>query len=89
MLISARLETRDRWHVLKMTAKTNPQPVLSLRQKECLRLIAEGNTARSIALRLGISVRMVRFHLSAVRLKLNAVSTSQAIHIAVKQQLLD
>jgi DNA-binding CsgD family transcriptional regulator len=72
-----------------MTTKSIPQPLLSLRQKECLRLIAEGNTARSIAAQLGISIRMVRFHLSAARIKLNAVSTSQAVHIAAKEHLLD
>jgi DNA-binding CsgD family transcriptional regulator len=62
---------------------------LSIRQRECLRLIAEGHTARSIAMQLGISIRMVRFHLKAAREKLNALSTSQAIHIAVKQNLLE
>jgi DNA-binding CsgD family transcriptional regulator len=71
-----------------MTIESIPQLVLSPRQKECLRLIAEGSTARSIAVQLGISIRMVRFHLSAARKKLNAVSTSQAIHIAAMQQLL-
>lgn len=89
MLISARLETLARWHVLKMTTESIPRPLLSRRQKECLRLIAEGNTARSIAARLGISIRMVRFHLCAARVKLNAVSTSQAIHIAAKEHLLE
>jgi DNA-binding CsgD family transcriptional regulator len=72
-----------------MTTESILQPLLSRRQKECLRLIAEGNTARSIATQLGISIRMVRFHLSAARIKLNAVSTSQAVHIAAKKLLLD
>jgi LuxR family transcriptional regulator len=71
-----------------MTPESIPQSHLTQRQKECLHLIAEGNTARSIAARLGISIRMVRFHLSAARIKLNAASTSQAIHIAAKQDLL-
>jgi len=52
-------------------------------------LIAEGHTARSIAARLGISIRMVRFHLKAAREKLKAVSTSQAVHIAAKGRLLE
>jgi DNA-binding CsgD family transcriptional regulator len=71
--------------------KSNPllQSVLSFRQRECLRLIAEGYTARSIALQLGISIRMVRFHLKAAREKLNALSTSQAVHIAAIQHLLE
>ncbi len=89
MLILARLEILARWHVLKMTSELIPQPALSQRQKECLVLIAEGFTARAISAKLGISIRMVRFHLKAAREKLNAVSTSQAIHIAVKGNLLD
>ncbi len=89
MLILARLEIRARWHVLKMTIKTIPQQLLSQRQKECLRLTAEGNTARAIAARLGISIRMVRFHLSAARSKLQAVSTIQAVHIAAKEHLIE
>ena len=89
MLILARLENLARWHVLKMTKKSIPRPLLSKRQKECLRLTAEGNTARSIAARLGISIRMVRFHLSAARIKLQAVSTIQAVHIAAKERLID
>ncbi|MDP2964433.1 MAG: helix-turn-helix transcriptional regulator [Pelolinea sp.] len=72
-----------------MTPESIPQPRLSQRQKECLRMVAEGHTARSIAARLGISIRMVRFHLKAAREKLNAVSTSQAVHIAAKGRLLE
>jgi len=72
-----------------MTTKSTPQPLLSRRQKECLQLIAEGFTARAIAAELNISIRMVRFHLSAARVKLNAVSTSQAIHIAAVERLLE
>jgi len=89
MLISARLETLARWHVLKMTIKFIPRPLLSQRQKECLRLTAEGNTARAIAAQLGISIRMVRFHLSAARIKLKAVSTIQAVHIAARERLIE
>jgi len=72
-----------------MTSEAIPQPILSRRQKECLRMVAEGHTARSIAARLRISIRMVRFHLKAAREKLNAVSTSQAVHIAAKRHLLE
>jgi DNA-binding CsgD family transcriptional regulator len=79
----------DRWHVLKMKPYPPKNHVLSNRQRECLRLIAEGHTARSISVQLGISIRMVRFHLRASREKLNALSTSQAIHIAAKQHLLE
>lgn len=62
---------------------------LSPRQKECLRLIAEGNTASAAAQRLKISTRMVRYHLFAARSKLQALSTPQAVHLASQLGLLD
>lgn len=90
MLIIARMETRSRWHVLKMKSKNPPTSIhLSSRQRECLRLIAEGHTVTSAGYRLGISIRMVRVHLRVAREKLGAASTSHAVHIAVKLGLLE
>lgn len=78
------------WHVLSMIIDNQNPPVhLSPRQKACLSLVAEGNTAGQIALKLGISIRMVRFHLRAAREKLGAVSTAQAIHRAAKADILN
>jgi DNA-binding CsgD family transcriptional regulator len=65
------------------------QPYLTRRQKECLRLTANGLTARAISLELGISVRMVRWHLQQAREHLNAASSAQAVHKAVKIGLLE
>lgn len=62
---------------------------LSLRQRQCLQLIAEGLTAGAVALELGISVRMVREHLRCAREKLGGVSTAHAVHLAARQGLLD
>jgi len=64
-------------------------PHLTPRQKDCLQYTADGHTARSIALRLGISERMVRFHLERARVRLNAGSTTQAVHLATKLELID
>lgn len=55
---------------------------LSPRQKECLRLIAQGYTVSWIAHRLKISTRMVHFHLGKARVKLGARSTAQAVYLA-------
>jgi len=62
---------------------------LSLRQKQCLQMIAKGMTVAGIAVNLGISERMVGFHLRAAREKLGALSTAQAIHLASKLGWLD
>jgi len=66
-----------------------PSVHLSPRQRECLRLAAEGHTASSTALQLGISIGMVRFHLSAAREKLGAVSTVHAVLLAYQLGLLE
>jgi len=74
----------------KTSQKEKPDlPKLTSRQRECLQYTAEGHTARSIAHQLGISERMVRFHLEAARLRLNAGSTTQAVHLATKLGLID
>ncbi len=66
------------------------QPVrLTWRQKQCLVLVAEGNTAKGIALELGISIRTVREHLHRARIALGATSVSQAIYLANKMGILN
>lgn len=69
--------------------KSDTRPYLTLRQKECLKLTADGLTAQAIAQKLGISVRMVRWHLQQARGRLGAASSAQAVHLASKWGLLD
>lgn len=52
-------------------------------------MTADGLTAQAIALDLGISVRMVRWHLQQARRQLNAASSAQAVNNAIKANLLD
>ena len=69
--------------------KSTPAITLTQRQRECLQYIADGHTGRNIAHRLGISERMVRFHLEGARLRLNAGSTTQAVYLATKSGIID
>jgi len=64
-------------------------PLLTARQKACLQLTAQGLTAQAAANRLGISVRMVRWHLQQARQRLDASSSAQAAVIASKLGLLE
>ena len=73
----------------KKEKNINPVIRLTPRQRECLQTIADGHTGRSAALRLGISERMVRFHLESAHLKLNAGSTTQAVYLATKSGIID
>jgi len=52
-------------------------------------MTAEGMTARAIAHTLGISVRMVRWHLRQAREHLGASSLAQAVHQADRLGWLD
>jgi LuxR family transcriptional activator of conjugal transfer of Ti plasmids len=60
---------------------------LTFRQKQCLRLLAEGKTAAGIAFEMGISTRMVREHLRNAKLRLGAISLPQATIFAEKMGL--
>ena len=62
---------------------------LSRRQRQCLSATAAGMTGRAIARQLGISERMVRFHLEGARQRLGAESTAQAVYLAAKLALID
>ena len=73
----------------KKEKNSSPVKILTRRQRECLQYIADGHTGRSIAHRLGISERMVRFHLEGARLRLNAGSTTQAVYLATKTGIID
>lgn len=62
--------------------------VVSMRERECLKWIAEGKTAWEAGTILGIKERTVRFHLNAAREKLDCQTTTQAVAKAVAQQLI-
>jgi DNA-binding CsgD family transcriptional regulator len=57
---------------------------ISARERECLRLAANGKTGDDIASRLGISTRTVQFHFDSIRSKLGANSRQEAVAKAVQ-----
>ena len=64
-----------------------PEP-LSAREMEVLGLIAEGHTNKDIADRLVISVRTVKFHVSAILRKLGADNRTEAVKTARQLKLI-
>ena len=60
---------------------------LTARQREVLRLIARGSTAKDIANQLNISVRTAEFHRSAIMQRLGLHSTAQMTRYAIEQNL--
>lgn len=65
-----------------------PTDDLTPREREILRLLAEGLANREIAALLGLSDHTVKFHLRAVFTKLGAHSRTEAVSVAVRRGLL-
>lgn len=65
-----------------------PAPELSQRQQEVLDSITRGLTNADIAKQLGISIDMVKKHMTALMQKMGAANRSEAVAIALKKQLL-
>jgi DNA-binding NarL/FixJ family response regulator len=63
--------------------------LLSNREKEVLRLVAEGMSNQAIGEALTISVRTVEAHRSRIMLKLNLASVAELVRYAVRNQLID
>ena len=61
---------------------------LSDREREVLRLVAEGLPTKQIALSLSISERTVKFHVNSIFHKLGADNRAQAVALAAQRGLL-
>lgn len=62
--------------------------LLTLRERQVLAALAEGQTVKEIAQQLGVSRWTVRDHVSTACLKLDARTPSQAVAIAIRRRLL-
>ncbi len=62
---------------------------LTLREREVLRLMAQGRPNKEIAGKLYISERTVKFHVSSILGKLGATNRTEAVKLAARQGLVD
>ncbi len=62
--------------------------VLSAREKEVLRLVADGLPTKQISVSLSISERTVKFHVNSIFRKLGADNRAQAVALAAQRGLL-
>ena len=69
-------------------AAAEGRPQLSPRQESVLKGLAEGLSTRQIAYRLNITPRMVTFHISSLKARLNARTRAEIINRAQEYQLL-
>jgi DNA-binding NarL/FixJ family response regulator len=65
-----------------------PWGELSRREREVLKLIAEGATTKEIAANLGVSARTAQAHRDNLKTKLNARSTAAMVRYAIKHKLV-
>jgi DNA-binding CsgD family transcriptional regulator len=61
---------------------------LSRREREVVRLVAEGKTSKEISSALVISVRTVETYRARLMLKLRATSTAQLVHYAIRNRIV-
>jgi DNA-binding CsgD family transcriptional regulator len=78
-MVQADIEERER-------AASDP---LSDREREVLRLLAEGHTNQEIAARLYISVRTAETHRAHIMQKLGFTTRSELVRYAIDQGMLD
>lgn len=76
-------------HAHPATAPTaEPGEQLTAREREVLKLVADGLPNKAIARELGISEHTAKFHVGSLLAKLNAGSRTEAVTIATRRGLL-
>ena len=70
------------------TRVIRPAARLSKREREVLKLVAGGKSNKEIALKLRISERTAKFHVTSILNKLGAENRAQAVAIAAERHLV-
>ena len=73
----------------KLTGSDNPRAVLSQREFEVFRLLAEGQTVNEIADILSLSPKTVGTHHTNIKQKLNVSNSAELARLAIRSGLLD
>ncbi|QFP78621.1 response regulator transcription factor [Deinococcus sp. AJ005] len=85
---SAYLDPQVAHHVLGSVRTPGTAPLLTPRELEVLRLIADGMPNKDIATELGVSMSMVKLYVQDLLVKLQAADRTQAAVKALRQGLL-
>lgn len=65
------------------------EEALSSREREILRLVAQGGSNKSVAAELGVSTRTVETHRAAIMRKLHASSTAELVRYAIRNGIIE
>lgn len=86
------LEAVCRGMSVALPRPSEPRPavesILTVRELEVLRLMAEGLANKEISARLGISEHTVKFHLSSIFTRLDANSRTEAVTAGIRRGLI-
>ncbi len=67
-----------------LSEATSPLELLTFRQREVLRLVAEGNSTKKVAARLGLSVKTVEAHRGAIMERLGIRDLASLVRFAIR-----
>jgi len=71
-----------------LSEATSPLDLLTQRQREVLRLVAEGNSTKKVAARLGLSVKTVEAHRGAIMERLGIRDLASLVRFAIRAGLI-
>ena len=70
------------------SADAEPQPILTDREKQVVRLVADGMSSREIADQLGLSVKTVDTHRANIMEKLGIHSSAELVKYAIREGIV-
>jgi two-component system response regulator FixJ len=80
-LRGAQPQQRQRQEITGLAARLE---TLTPREREVMDLVAEGNSNKSVAIKLGISARTVEIHRARMMEKMKAANLSELVRMAIK-----
>jgi DNA-binding CsgD family transcriptional regulator len=76
------------WLGSRLPAAGEDAPELTAREREVLRMIADGAANKVIAWKLGVSEHTVKFHVASILAKLGAATRTEAVSIGMRRGLV-
>ena len=76
------------WIGSRLPAADEDAPELTVRERDVLRMIADGAANKVIAWKLGVSEHTVKFHVASILAKLGAATRTEAVSIGMRRGLV-
>ncbi len=76
-------------HAAGMVVDRDPLSRLTVRERQALKLIAEGHSNKGIAARLSLSVHTVEAHRKSLMSKLDLHNTAEVVRFALQRGIID